>query len=171
MLYCAGVKENQNPHFRQNQSEVRHSSGYWIEKLGLRPHPEGGFFRQTYKSDQIIAGGVLPGFTGARAASTAIYFLLDGENFSAFHRLGSDEVWHFYAGSPLVVHVIEQSGVHSTQMLGKNADLGRRFRRLCRRGAGSRPMFGTGKDGLWWDARSLRDLSSRILRWVRGSSW
>ena len=127
MLYCAGVKENQNPHFRQNQSEVRHSSGYWIEKLGLRPHPEGGFFRQTYKSDQIIAGGVLPGFTGARAASTAIYFLLDGENFSAFHRLGSDEVWHFYAGSPLVVHVIEQSGVHSTQMLGKNADLGQTF--------------------------------------------
>ena len=74
---------------------------YWIEKLRLEPHPEGGYFRQTYRSEVLIAQDALPaGFSGARAVSTAIYFLLDGENFSAFHRLRSDEVWHFYVGEP-----------------------------------------------------------------------
>ena len=84
---------------------------YWIEKLQLEAHPEGGYFRQTYRSDVMIAREALPaGFTGTRAASTAIYFLLEGRNFSAFHRLRSDQVWHFYVGAPLVVEVIAPSG-------------------------------------------------------------
>jgi len=71
-------------------------AAYWIEKLALEAHPEGGYYQQTYKADLILAKESLPPeFTGARAASTAIYFLLEGENFSAFHRLRSDEVWHF----------------------------------------------------------------------------
>src|SRR5215467_4246205 len=86
------------------------SARHWIQTLRLEPHPEGGYFRQTYRSDVIVAREALPsGFGGARAASTAIYFLLEGENFSAFHRLRSDELWHFYAGSPLAVEVIEPS--------------------------------------------------------------
>jgi predicted cupin superfamily sugar epimerase len=81
-------------------------AGYWIEKLRLEAHPEGGYFRQTYRSDVVLAREALPAeFTGARAASTAIYFLLEGKNFSAFHRLRSDEVWHFYVGAPLVTSV------------------------------------------------------------------
>ena len=59
-----------------------------------------------------------------RAASTAIYFLLEGENFSAFHRLRSDEVWHFYAGSPLIVHVIDPAGTYSTILLGNDPEAG-----------------------------------------------
>jgi predicted cupin superfamily sugar epimerase len=56
---------------------------YWIEKLQLEPHPEGGYFRQTYRSEVLIAREALPaGFSGARAVSTAIYFLLEGKNFS-----------------------------------------------------------------------------------------
>jgi uncharacterized protein len=95
---------------------------YWIERLRLEPHPEGGYFRQTYKSDLTIAGGAIPEFSGARAVSTAIYFLLEGENFSAFHRLHSDEMWHFYAGSPLVVHVIDPAGDYSSILLGTNPE-------------------------------------------------
>src|SRR4029077_4292815 len=63
-------------------------------------------------------------FTGARAASTAIYFLLEGKNFSAFHRLRSDELWHFYAGASLVVHVIEPSGEYSAIRLGRDLEAG-----------------------------------------------
>jgi hypothetical protein len=91
----------------------------WIEKLQLAPHPEGGYFRQTYKSEVMIQQEALPaGFSGARAASTAIYFLLEGENFSALHRLQSDELWHFYAGGPLWVHVIDVAGNYSRIDLG-----------------------------------------------------
>lgn len=101
---------------------------HWIEKLRLEPHPEGGYFRQTYRSDIMIAREALPpGFGGFRAASTAIYFLLEGKNFSAFHRLRSDEMWHFYAGSPLVVEVIEPVGSRSTILLGDDSDAGQVF--------------------------------------------
>lgn len=65
----------------------------WIETLGLIPHPEGGFYRETYRSPRLI-GGRSP-------VSTAIYFLLRRQDFSAFHRIASDELWHLYAVSPL----------------------------------------------------------------------
>jgi uncharacterized protein len=101
---------------------------YWIEKLRLEPHAEGGYFRQTYRSEMVIAREALPsGFSGARAVSTAIYFLLEGKNFSAFHRLRSDEVWHFYAGSALVVHVIDPAGEYSSILLGKDTETGQMF--------------------------------------------
>jgi hypothetical protein len=84
---------------------------YWIEHLGLSPHPEGGYYRVTYKSELTIAN---------RSASTAIYFLLHGRDFSAFHRIASDELWHFYAGSGLVVYVIEPDGSYSELHLGND---------------------------------------------------
>lgn len=99
------------------------NSRYWIERLQLIPHPEGGFYRQTYCSKVNIAADALPsGFGRARAASTAIYFLLEGENFSAFHRLRSDELWHFYAGSPLVVHRIDSAGEYSRLLMGSEPE-------------------------------------------------
>lgn len=114
----------------QSETEAR----YWIEKLRLQPHPEGGYFRQTYKSDFLIGPETLPGFQGARWASTAIYFLLEGRNFSAFHRLRSDEMWHFYAGSPLMVHVIDPVGAHSVLFLGRSPELGQVFHGVVRAG-------------------------------------
>lgn len=94
-------------------------------KLQLEPHPEGGYYRETYRSGAIVAREALPaGFTGPRAVSTAIYFLLEGENFSAFHRLRSDELWHYYAGSPLFVHVIDSAGEYSLLILGNDPDAG-----------------------------------------------
>ena len=59
--------------------------------------------------------------------STAIYFLLEGENFSAFHRLRSDEVWHFYAGSPLLVHIIDPGGMYSSILIGSDPEAGQVF--------------------------------------------
>jgi len=101
------------------------NAGYWIEKLGLAPHPEGGYYRQTYRAELTIEEAALPaGFGGSRAASTAIYFLLEGEDFSAFHRLQSDEVWHFYAGEPLVVHVLARGGGCSQILLGRDLEAG-----------------------------------------------
>jgi uncharacterized protein len=95
---------------------------YWIEQLGLSAHPEGGFYRATYKSDLTIAHSALPrSFHGDRSASTAIYFLLAGNDFSAFHRIASDEVWHFYAGNTLVVYVIDPEGNRSELQLGDRA--------------------------------------------------
>ncbi|MDT7920921.1 MAG: cupin domain-containing protein [Meiothermus sp.] len=70
---------------------------FWVEHLGLAPHLEGGFYRQTYLSPESIAHPHLPPrYSGQRPFSSAIYFLLEHPDFSAFHRLQSDEVWHFY---------------------------------------------------------------------------
>jgi hypothetical protein len=110
-------------------------SRYWIERLQLEPHPEGGYFRQTYRSDVVIAREGLPvGFSGARAVSTAIYFLLEEENFSAFHRLRSDEIWHFYVGKPLVVHVIDAEGKYSGILLGDDPEAGQVLQAVVRAG-------------------------------------
>lgn len=94
------------------------TAAYWIDKLGLIPHPEGGFYKQTFRSELTQDG---------RSASTAIYFLLTPAGFSAFHRLSSDELWHFYAGSPVNVHVIDPDGTYSLHSLGPDAESGQHF--------------------------------------------
>jgi predicted cupin superfamily sugar epimerase len=97
----------------------------WIEALGLRPHPEGGYFRETYRSAELVARANLPErFTGDRHFATAIYFLLEEQDFSAFHRLKSDEMWHFYDGHALAVHVIDPDGTYSTIKVGKAVERG-----------------------------------------------
>jgi predicted cupin superfamily sugar epimerase len=104
------------------------SAGYWIRHLNLQPHPEGGFFRETYRAPLAIPQSALPPtFQGSRSASTAIYFLLAGDDFSALHRLAADEVWHFYAGDTLLVHSIDQNGNHSVVKLGQNPEAGEQF--------------------------------------------
>jgi uncharacterized protein len=108
---------------------------YWINHLALSPHPEGGYYRATYKSDLTIARSALPSsYQGDRSASTAIYFLLDEGNFSAFHRIASDEVWHFYAGSSLVVYVIDPEGNYSELHLGSGSDEGEVFQAVVKAG-------------------------------------
>jgi predicted cupin superfamily sugar epimerase len=83
---------------------------YWIERLGLKPHPEGGYYAETYRAAQTLPNG--------RPVATQIYFLLEHGNFSALHRLGSDEIWHFYLGDPLTVHLIEPAGSYRSLRLG-----------------------------------------------------
>jgi uncharacterized protein len=114
---------------------MQSSAAYWIQKLKLEPHPEGGYFRQTYRSAITIAReALLAEFSGSRAASTAIYFLLEGKNFSAFHRLRSDEVWHFYAGSPLRVHVIEPDGTYHCIRMGNDPQAEQEFQYVVQAG-------------------------------------
>jgi hypothetical protein len=88
--------------------EVRHI----VERFELVPHPEGGFFREVYRSPlRITHPGVPQGSKPDRSAGTLIYFLLSGDDFSAFHRVRfSDEVWHLYAGGPLELFVIDSLG-------------------------------------------------------------
>jgi predicted cupin superfamily sugar epimerase len=89
---------------------------WWIRTLGLEEHPEGGYFKETYRAEMEIDA---TGFEGRRAAGTAIYYLLKGCQFSAFHRMKSDEIWHYYAGSPLAVHIIDGSRHYQKITLGK----------------------------------------------------
>ncbi|QEZ46306.1 cupin domain-containing protein [Cupriavidus oxalaticus] len=84
-----------------------------IRTLALKPHPEGGFYRETYRSEERIVCAD----QRTREASTAIYYMLCGNDYSAWHRIRSDELWHFHAGSPVAVHSIADGGI-VTQRLG-----------------------------------------------------
>ena len=75
----------------------------YIQALQMRPHPEGGFFQESYRSEQTMQAPAPGGGSVQRNVCTAIYFLLEAGNFSAFHRIKSDEIWHFYAGQALEV--------------------------------------------------------------------
>lgn len=87
---------------------------YWINKLNLTPHQEGGYFKQTYASDNKIT---LPNGK-IRHLSTSILFLLTAQNPSHFHRLTADEIWYFHTGHSLSVHMIYPDGQYKTQTLG-----------------------------------------------------
>lgn len=94
-----------------------------VEKFRMQPHPEGGWYAETYRSTEKINQQALPSrFSGDRCFSTAIYFLLPSGVFSAFHRIHSDECWHFYEGVPLHIYVINEEGKLSIIKLGKNLD-------------------------------------------------
>ncbi len=121
-----------------------------VNKLDLLPHPEGGFYKETYRS-----GGVIPKetlgheFSGARNYCTAIYFLLTSNNFSAFHRIKQDEIWHFYTGSSLYVHVIDPNGLYTKYTVGTNFEKGEQPQLLVPAGC--------------WFASSVKDDSSYSL--------
>ncbi|RKR44176.1 MULTISPECIES: cupin domain-containing protein [unclassified Paraburkholderia] len=89
-----------------------------IRRLELKPHPEGGFFSETYRSVERVIRDKESGSAQTRSASTAIYYLLCDGAHSAWHRIKSDEVWHFYAGEPLNVHVLDETGALVTHKLG-----------------------------------------------------
>jgi predicted cupin superfamily sugar epimerase len=86
-----------------------------IARLQLQPHPEGGHYRETYRSTEILHR---PDLGVDRSASTAIHYLLSGDAYSAWHRIRSDEVWHFHAGGSLLVHVLDGHGGVVTHRLG-----------------------------------------------------
>lgn len=111
-----------------NLPNSTHDAAYWIRALGLRPHPEGGYFAETYRSAESVPRAALPErYDGDRPFSTAIHFLLSADQVSMFHRLRSDEIWHFHAGSAAVVHVIEPDGTLVQHRLGPEPGNGDRF--------------------------------------------
>lgn len=94
-------------------------SKQWISSLNLIPHPEGGYFNEVYRSDEIIDNMSLDNrYLGSRSVSTSIYFLLDGDQFSAFHKIKSDELWHFYDGSSIKLYIMSEDGSLETKKLG-----------------------------------------------------
>jgi len=104
------------------------NADYWIDKLDLEIHPEGGFFKEIYRSGETVSKEALPErFSGRRAFSTSIYYLLKNRNISLFHRINQDEIWHFYEGAALVIHVLSEYGVYSKYILGRNIEAGESF--------------------------------------------
>jgi predicted cupin superfamily sugar epimerase len=97
----------------------------WIDRLDLEPHPEGGYYRETYRTEHAIPADGLPDrFDDARNVAALIYFLLPGDSFSALHRIQQDEAWHFYDGAPITLHRITPDGTYSTVTLSRSVEDG-----------------------------------------------
>ena len=113
---------------------------YWIDKLNLNPHPEGGFYAETYRSERTME---VPGL-GSRNYSTGIYFLMQEGNFSAFHRIKSDEMWHFYSGDALEIFYFDENGRLRNIRLGTDPEKGEVFQAVVPAGVwfASRPVKG-----------------------------
>lgn len=106
-----------------------------IELLQLEPHPEGGYFRETFRDSRTVDG---------RACSTAIYFLLKAGQVSHWHRVDAVETWHWYAGAPLELSVADDAGNNATTTLGPGLTDGQRPQAVV-------------PEGHWQSARSLGD--------------
>lgn len=105
-----------------------------VKALNLSKHPEGGYFSEVYRSDETLEKDLHERFTGKHSLYTSIYFLLYGNEFSAFHILKSDEIWHFYEGTTLDIHIINHDGILKTVSLGKNIDDGEHFQYCIKAG-------------------------------------
>jgi predicted cupin superfamily sugar epimerase len=107
----------------------------WIRRLELKPHAEGGHFREIYRSPEAVPRAALPArFPADRALSTSIYFLLASGQISLFHRLRSDEIWHLYEGGPASLHVLDPGRGCQRLVLGRDADAGQAHQHVLRAG-------------------------------------
>ena len=107
---------------------MNYSARFWIDHLQLTHHIEGGSFREVYRSALMADASTLPAaFNGQRNFCTSIYFLLEKDQFSAFHKIESDETWHFYTGDCLLIHEIDQEGNLLTHRLGNDPAKGESF--------------------------------------------
>ena len=116
-----------------------------IARLDLTRHPEGGWYRETYRSSEQIPAKALPErFSGSRALCTAIYFLLERGDFSALHQIKSDELWHYHAGSSLLIHIFTPDGDYRVERLGADLAAGDRFQVMVSAGSwfGAEPAVG-----------------------------
>lgn len=103
---------------------MSHAVEDMVVLLELAPHPEGGYFRETFRAaDQVDRVAAAP---VRRAAGTAIYFLLPAGAFSAWHRVQSDEAWHHYDGAPVELHLIDPAGAYRVVALGRDFARGER---------------------------------------------
>jgi predicted cupin superfamily sugar epimerase len=108
-----------------NGAVMMNDSQYWIDALSLIKHPEGGYFGESYRCPETVNFTELPAsFTGKRNLSSSIYFLLPSTDVSRFHRLKSDEIWYYHAGSPLTIYIIDEDGKLKEHRLGLNAAQG-----------------------------------------------
>ncbi len=108
--------------------------------MKLLPHPEGGYYRESYRAQKKA---------GDRSFLTIIYFLLEGKQFSRLHRIKSDEVWHFFTGSPVVLSVLDAHGKFEQFILGDDLEKGETLQAVASEGA--------------WFGAYLKDTSSYAL--------
>ncbi len=127
------------------------SAAECIEIYGLLPHPEGGHYAETYRSDGYLDGDSLPaGMIGKRSYATAIYFLLQSGEVSRFHRIRSDELWFFHGGAPLEISIIDERGHLSQIVLGFEHEIGQSLQHVVPAGA-------------WFGAKLLPSFESHAL--------
>ena len=101
---------------------------YYIEKLNLLAHPEGGYYAEIYRSEESIEKSALPNYyPSARTFGTSIYFLLTPNSVSNFHRLNSDEIWHFHDGGAACIHMLSPEGKLVSKTIGKDLEKGEHF--------------------------------------------
>lgn len=116
----------------------------------MEPHPEGGYFAEVFRSDEYLSEQSLPErYLGKRNFFTSIYYLLEKEDFSAFHRLASDEIWNYYDGSALLIHILGEKGEVTSHTLGLDCESGEKPQLLIKRGQ--------------WFAAEVKDKSSFTL--------
>src|SRR5689334_2243297 len=121
---------------------MKYDATYFVGEMKMQLHPEGGWFKETYRSDELILKEHLPNrFSDGRSFSTAIYFLLERNQFSSFHRIKSDEMWHFYYGDALNVYVINEEGELEIIKIGSDLENGETFQAVVKAGCwfASRP--------------------------------
>lgn len=126
---------------------ISHSESYWVNQLDLKPHSEGGFFKQMYSSNQTSTTWD----NRDRPYYTSIYFLLNQASPSHFHRLKSDEIWYYHTGESLTVHVIHPNGIYEAVKLGLVADKGEVLQYVVPKGT----IFGSSVESQKADAFSL----------------
>lgn len=117
-------------------SSRRTGAARWIDALGLAPHPEGGYFRETYRSGESLSGTSLPERYGgaSRSLSTSIYYLLERGDRSRLHRLASDEIWNFHAGDPVTLHLLDEEEGYRVRVLGLAVERGQSLQVAVPRG-------------------------------------
>ena len=163
-------------------SAIDHLVERYIQALGLQPHPEGGYYARTYESSSWVSKAALPeDFSGDRPFSTAIYFLLKGNQYSAFHRIKSDELWHHYAGGGLCIYVIYPNGKGEKMLLGKEIEAGFRFQHRVPAGSwfASRPVDSTQfslcgctvSPGFHFDDFEMGDRKKLLAQFPEHQSW
>jgi predicted cupin superfamily sugar epimerase len=104
---------------------------YYIEKLGLQAHPEGGYYSETFRSETSLD---FPGFDGSRQLSTSIYFLLEAPQVSSLHRIKSDEIWYYHDGGNLEIIELDDTGAEQVTLLGKDLEGGAVFQHVVKAG-------------------------------------
>ena len=106
-----------------------------IKNLNLKKHPEGGYFAEIYRSTEMIIKEHLPErFNNSRVFSTAIYFLLANDDFSSFHKLKADEIWHFYSGSPMILYEIDKESKLHKSVLSNDMTKNTAFTKVVKAG-------------------------------------
>ena len=116
------------------------TSKYWIEQLQLRAHPEGGYYKEVYRSTRVFK----PSEIGQeRNYATSIYFLIEAGNASHFHSIQQDELWYYHAGDPLSVFILSEDGALNEIKIGPRIDQGQTLQSLIPAGA----IFGSKSSG------------------------